>query len=125
MKNNPPILSIDFKKNRIRIHKHTLHLLGDPDYIQLLINPSSRMIAIRKSVRDDYLAHRVKHQQVGTKNCYELYSTHLMHTLFLVNENWSKGESYRFYGDFHPKEGIAQFSMDKGMLVTDLLCKEE
>ena len=34
-----PILSIDLKKSLIRIHRNTLRLLGDPDYIQLLINP--------------------------------------------------------------------------------------
>lgn len=59
MSNQPssqPILCIDLKKNRIRIHKHTLHMLGDPEYIQLLVNPCTHMIAVRKSVRQDYLA---------------------------------------------------------------------
>ena len=47
-----PILCIDLKKNRIRIHKLTLHMLGDPEYIQLLVNPDSHMIAVKKvSVR--------------------------------------------------------------------------
>ena len=49
-----PVLCIDLKKNRIRIHKLTLHMLGDPEYIQLLVNPQDSMIAIRKSVRKDY-----------------------------------------------------------------------
>ena len=52
-----PILCIDLKKNRIRIHKQTLRLLGNPEYIQLLVNPDIHMIAIRRSVRQDYLAH--------------------------------------------------------------------
>ena len=43
-----PVLCIDLKKNRIRIHKLTLHMLGDPEYIQLLVNPQNSMIAIRK-----------------------------------------------------------------------------
>lgn len=42
-----PILSIDLKKSLIRIHRNTLRLLGDPDYIQLMINPNSKMIAIK------------------------------------------------------------------------------
>ena len=46
-----PVLCIDLKKNRIRIHKLTLHMLGDPEYIQLLVNPQDSMIAIKKSVR--------------------------------------------------------------------------
>ena len=40
-----PVLCIDLKKNRIRIHKLTLHMLGDPEYIQLLVNPQDSMIA--------------------------------------------------------------------------------
>ena len=38
-----PVLCIDLKKNRIRIHKLTLHMLGDPEYIQLLVNPQDSM----------------------------------------------------------------------------------
>lgn len=72
-----PVLCIDLKKNRIRIHKLTLHMLGDPEYIQLLVNPQDSMIAIRKSVRKDYLAHRVRYSKADSRYCYELYSTEL------------------------------------------------
>ena len=41
-------MSIDMKKCRIRIHKHTLHILGDPLYIQILINTESKQIAIKR-----------------------------------------------------------------------------
>ena len=77
MSNHPssqPILCIDLKKNRIRIHKHTLHMLGDPEYIQLLVNPDTHMIAVRKSVRQDYLAHHVRACYSDIRNSYELYS---------------------------------------------------
>lgn len=56
-----PILFIDLKKNRIRIHKQTLHLLGDPEYIQLLINPVTRLIAVRRSIQKTIL-----HTVLGT-----------------------------------------------------------
>ena len=36
-------ISIDLKKNRIHIHKPTLHLLGNPTLIQLLFNPEERI----------------------------------------------------------------------------------
>ena len=65
-----PVLCIDLKKNRIRIHKLTLHMLGDPEYIQLLVNPQDSMIAIRKSVRKDYLAHRVRYSKAVTVTNY-------------------------------------------------------
>lgn len=52
MKNNSlnvPMIVIDSKNNRIRIHRNTLHLLGDPEYIQLLVNPERLMIAVLSS----------------------------------------------------------------------------
>ena len=30
-------ISIDLKKFRIRVHKESLHLIGDPKYIQFLV----------------------------------------------------------------------------------------
>ena len=45
---NVPALSIDFKQNRIRVHKKTLRLLGSPDYVQLLVNPADGVIALRR-----------------------------------------------------------------------------
>ena len=32
-----PTLVIDCRSNRIRIHRKTLHMLGDPEYVQILI----------------------------------------------------------------------------------------
>lgn len=106
-----PILCIDLKKNRIRIHKLTLHLLGDPDYIQLLVNPNSGIIAIRRSFSGDHLAHHIRHQSLNDGNCYELYSRDLLQTLRSVNTNWGNNCSYRIYGIYNSKEGIAQFPM--------------
>lgn len=44
-----PLICIDFKKNRIRIHRNTLRQIGNPEYIQLLVNPDQKMIGIKAS----------------------------------------------------------------------------
>lgn len=44
-------ISVDMKKYRIRVHKSTLHQLGDPPYIQLLINPSACVVAVKSVSR--------------------------------------------------------------------------
>ena len=108
-----PVLCIDLKKNRIRIHKLTLHMLGDPEYIQLLVNPQDSMIAIRKSVRKDYLAHRVRYSKADSRYCYELYSTELLQALRHI------------YGALNPKECLASFSMNECVLVDDMTRTEE
>ena len=110
-----PVLCIDLKKNRIRIHKLTLHMLGDPEYIQLLVNPQDSMIAIRKSVRKDYLAHRVRYRKADSHYCYELYSTELLQA----------NRSYRIYGALNPRECLASFSMNECVLVDDTTRTEE
>ncbi len=114
-----PILCIDLKKKRIRIHKLTLHLLGDPDYIQLLVNPAEGIIAIRRSIPNDHLAHRVRLQELSDGTCCELYSTDLMQTLQQVNNEWKSNCSYRLYGNVNRKEGIAWFAMKNIVLVGD------
>ena len=106
-----PILCIDLKKNRIRIHKQTLHLLGDPEYIQLLVNPQSGTIAIRRSFSEDYLAHRIKAEHLTDGNSYELYSRELIQTLRTLNTNYENNKSYRIYGNFNTKSNVACFDM--------------
>ena len=44
---NSVLLTIDPRKSRIRLHKTTLHALGDPKFIQFLISQKQRNFAIR------------------------------------------------------------------------------
>ena len=36
---NSAIMTIDLKWNRFRIHKSTLNKMGNPQYVQFLVNP--------------------------------------------------------------------------------------
>ena len=108
-----PVICIDRKKNRIRIHKQTLHMLGDPEYIQLLVNPRRGMFALRGSFRGDYLAHRIKKYQISPDNCYEIYSKNLMTALVKVNSELREDQSYRIYGDLIANVGVARFDLQK------------
>ena len=58
-----PTLVIDCRSNRIRIHRKTLHMLGDPEYVQILINPTTRCIAFRSST--DKRAERIHWDAIG------------------------------------------------------------
>lgn len=106
-----PSLLIDLKKNRIRIHKATLHLLGDPDYIQFLVNPDSLSLVIRCSIKSDALAQHIRWSQIEGKQCCEFYSYFLLKSLRDVNCGWEENRSYRLYGKLHEKENLAMFSM--------------
>jgi len=106
-----PALCLDLKKNRIRIHKQTLHMLEDPEYIQLLVNPDKKLIAIRKSISKDHLAHRISLDNLSG-NCYELYSRELLDNLMKVESSLEWNQSYRIYGFLDSKAGVAQFRMN-------------
>ena len=106
-----PCLLIDLKKNRIRIHKATLHLLGDPEYIQFLVNPESLTLIIKSTAKTDHLSHRIRWNLIGGKQCCDFYSYFLLKSLRDVNYEWEENRSYRIYGKVHEKERLAQFSM--------------
>lgn len=107
-----PLICIDFKKNRIRIHRSTLRQIGNPEYIQLLVNPSQKMIAIKASCAEDKLAHKVKDYFVINGNSYELYSRELLYSLSQLNLSWEKFNIFRLEGNIYPDKKIALFSMD-------------
>ncbi len=73
-------LSIDTKKNRIRFHKKMLHLLGDPPYLQLLINPETMIVAVKAlthSLSGDQ-SHKVSRYDLLSDNSIEIYSRYLV-----------------------------------------------
>jgi len=110
--NNPVSLSLDMKKNRIRIHKATLHLLGDPLYIQLLVNPEERIVAIRsveRSVSGDQ-THKVSQKTLHSSNSIEIYSRSFIDKLRSVTDNLGDDSLYRMEGKVISSENLAVFS---------------
>ncbi len=76
-------MSIDMKKNRIRLFKTMLHLLGDPPFIQLLINPTTMQVAVKALDRDvsGDQSHRVPKSSLLSDNSVEIYSSVFVLTL--------------------------------------------
>ena len=104
---------IDLKKNRIRVHKTTLHDLGDPKYIQLLIHPQSMAVAIRclDIPRSGEPHHKSSYRQMKSDNSYEIYSSSLMTKLSETIPNLDCGYSYRMAGKLDPAQRIAIFDL--------------
>lgn len=107
-----PILSLDLKHNLIRIHKVTLSLLGDPDYIQILVNPDNQSIVIMKGNSKDHLAHHICYNKIKSGQSFELYSTVLLQNLKTISTHCEPNHAYRIYGTYISKHSIAQFSMN-------------
>jgi len=109
----PATLSIDLKKYRIRIHKSTLRSLGDPQYIQLLVNPENMMVAIRSVTCDSSHAqtHKISHCPEGSDSSVELYSRSFISRLCTVVSDLRSGETYRMNGEVLPSQNLAAFSL--------------
>lgn len=117
MNNNSsrPAILIDLKKDRIRIYKRTLHAIGDPKYILLLVNPKDCTIVILRSEQDDQRAFRLPQARFADKQCFELHSKALIQNLRGMCEDWIDNYSYRIYGEVVKNEGIAQFYISEAM----------
>lgn len=110
-----PIIYIDQKKHRIRIHKRTLHRLGDPKFIQLLINPDTLNVVIRCTYYTDILTHRIIQKNFNSKQSYELYSRVFIEKLQNVCPEWDSNTSYRICGEIISSENIACFDLQNAV----------
>ena len=109
MKVMTPMIAVDLKKQRIRIHKQTLYLLKSPRYIQFLVNPEKKTIMIRSCRKNDYQAHRICY---GHLNDCEFYSKELVKQLSIVSCYFSEGHTYRILGKLHSDAGFALFHIE-------------
>ncbi|HAN20644.1 MAG: hypothetical protein A2Y15_06470 [Clostridiales bacterium GWF2_36_10] len=107
-------ISIDLKKFRIRVHKESLHLIGDPKYIQFLVNMNSRLVAIRAVEKEqvDLQTHRVDQTRMESDFSFEIYSRPFIERLRKEFDCLGEGNSYRLTGAAIQSERIAVFSLD-------------
>ncbi|OON87457.1 hypothetical protein BXO88_04080 [Oribacterium sp. C9] len=112
----PVSITIDIKKRRLRIFKSTLHNLGDPPYIQLLINPDCLVVAI-KSISHSFKGdqtHKVSKRTLHSDNCVEICSKSFIEKLIEISPNLDRSFNYRMNGEIVPDEKLAVFSL-KGL----------
>lgn len=107
---NTPMIVIDGKNNRIRIHRSTLHLLGNPEYIQLLVNPEQLTLAILPSKKLK-TANAVRWDRIMASKSCELYSKILIRQLGSICPNWKADGKYRLYGVCVLDGVLIQFDM--------------
>ena len=107
-----PTISIDLVKPRIRIHKSTLQIMGNPEYIYLLINPTERLIALKVAARSDPRAHHLSWSALHHKASFEIYSVSLLETLISCS-GWRRQNRYRICGQLISEHNIVQFRIDE------------
>lgn len=78
------VMSIDLKKDRLRIHRYTLKLLGDPEFVQLLISPAQEAIIIQGRSKRETGGQEipVTFDRPGPRGTFEIYSRELVSRIF-------------------------------------------
>ena len=104
-------ISIDLKKSRIRVHKESLHMIGDPMYIQFLVNVERSMLAILGMDNDTSrsAAIRVNLPKLRSDFSYEIYSTSLIDKLAKVFGCFESNSTYRLTVKVIPEKRAVVF----------------
>ena len=113
---NAPItisMALDMRRNRIRIHKPTINLLGDPTLLQLLFDPEDMVVAI--VCRDTEVSGgqevRINPRGLKSRNCFEFCSSMFLRKLREVHGGLDANASYRLTGKIIPELRAARFPM--------------
>lgn len=106
-------LTIDLRRNRFRIHQDTIHNLGNPAYIQFLINPEDGFIAILGSEKPlaGGTANKVTLYNASRSKSAEFYSSNLMNSIFKIFGSLDFCFSYRLTGEIDQVNRVAYYSM--------------
>ena len=105
-------IAVDLKKYRIRIHRNTLALLGTPKYIQLLVSPSAKMMAIQGVDTRTRFTHRVNLSALRPDNSYEIYSSLFVSQLLALVTDLDAKRTYRLTGEIITEENAAVFPLN-------------
>ncbi len=111
-----PRITVDFLKNRVRIHKNTLHMLDDPEFIRLLVNPQDGLIAVQVCNNDDPCFHRVPPGIFRSRNCFEIHSEQLMDKLFRCTA-WKHDGVYNLQAKACLDESMIVFRIDEAVCI--------
>lgn len=106
-----PAISISMKKPGIRIYKDTLHLLEDPNYILLMVNPEDYSIVISPSDWRDCKSHNIARYLFNNTKSITLYSTSLIRELKMLRPNWDYNKAYKIGGVYLQNEFAVKFDM--------------
>ena len=106
-------MALDMKRNRIRIHKPAIHMLGDPTLIQLLFDPEDMEVAIvcPESEVPGGQEVRINPRGLKSRNCFEFCSSMFLKKLRAVHGNLDEKCSYRLTGRIIPELRAARFPM--------------
>ena len=117
---NNPVLTIDLKKKRLRLYKQSLKAIGNPEYVQFLVDPVTHKLVIRSSDEKDWCAQRIYWTILNDKGqCCEFYSKDLLEMMRLHFFPSDKLRSYRVSGATANRKSLIVFDLNESVPIAD------
>lgn len=107
MKSEKARIVIDFSRNLIRIHKTTIHTLGSPDYVLLVVDPIQKSIGIMNCPHKIKGAHKIA---LNKDHSCELCSKPFI-TALRSEFHGFQNTSYAFDGEYVTEYNIIKFNI--------------
>ena len=106
-------MAIDLKKNRLRIHKSTLRLMGSPEFVKLLFSPERSAIGVITSKSEIPRAEeiRVTYDKPNETGTFDIYSKYLVSVIRTAFSGLDRTGLYRLKGTPVPEENGVYFPL--------------
>ena len=108
MTDNTLAISLDMKKHRIRVHKAALHQIGDPKYIQFLVDPKDRIVGIIPASQKSMGAVKITRSRMKSDESIEVYSQPFLVRLYAL-AGLNPSDAYRVRGKVIPGQNLLAF----------------
>ena len=107
-------MAIDLKKNRLRIHRPTLRIMGSPPFIKLLFSRDHNAIAVVSCDEGDIP--RIKEVRViydlrDNTHTFDIYSKELILVIQMAFKGLDRTSLYRLTGYSVPEEKAVYFPL--------------
>lgn len=104
--------SLQYSNGMVRISIESLRLLGNPEYVTIMVNESCDQLSFLPSAKTDNAALMVKYDKLKTNRGMMIYSCNLVRKIFDI-EGWDHTYRYRIPGHYYEEANIIYFDLKK------------
>ena len=106
-------MAVNLKKFRFRVHKGTLHALGDPSQVQLMFDPHKKAIMLIATSNNDFFGQeeKVVNDKPGNDGSFQLYSMSLIQKIQGIYPDLADQTTYWLYGKLIPSLHAVYFPL--------------
>ncbi len=104
-------IAINYRVDKVRVHKQTIEALGSPRFIQFLINPDEKLLYIRGTNTHQQNCLEVPSKDYRKKNQYVLHGRYFIKKLSEL-AGWSLDRPHTIQGEYNPDHNMIVFQLD-------------